>query len=420
MSRRAKTSANRTHRFQGRNILDQERRVEVTFVPPRNGRTNHQGGVPSSPAGPLAGDASLGLGSRNLRDGLSSVDAGPFAFRGRRTLRCTIRLCLLVFEALRAVDIYLAAKRLRGLVPRTPLRRSDALSTLTGRDVWLKLESQQLTGSFKVRGAFNAIAALPDDVRARGVVASSAGNHGMGVAFAAHHFGIPARIFVPSTAPKVKKQGIARLGAEVDDSEPDYDAAMVAAKAWARTHASTFINPCLGDTLLAGQGTVALEIIEELPQLDTVVVCVGGGGLLGGMGSLLRRVAPHVRIIGVQSVNTAAMARSLAAGRLVEIPSVPTLADGLAGQIDDEALDIGQHALDEMITLEEEEIATAIAWLQEREGLTVEGSGAVGVGALLHGRVREPGDCVAVVVSGSNIDAEKHRAVLEAHGALRI
>ena len=320
-----------------------------------------------------------------------------------------------MFDDLRPIDIFAAAKRLQGTVPRTPLRLSKELSGIAGADVHLKLECEQITGSFKVRGAFNAIAALPDEVRERGVVASSAGNHGLGVAFAARHFGISARIFVPRTAPKVKKEGIAALGAEVDDSEPDYDAAMVAAKKLARERGAMFINPCLGDTLLAGQGTVALEILEELPEVETVVVCVGGGGLLGGMGSLLRRVAPHVLIVGVQSVNTAAMARSLDAGALVEIPSVPTLADGLAGQIDDEALDIGRHALDEMITLEEEEIASAIAWLHRHERLVVEGSGAVGVGALLGGRVRELRSPVAVVVSGSNIDAERHQGVLSAH-----
>lgn len=320
-----------------------------------------------------------------------------------------------MFSDLRPIDVFAAAKRLQGTVPRTTLRLSRELSDISGADVHLKLESEQITGSFKVRGAFNAIAALPEEVRERGVVASSAGNHGLGVAFAARHFGIQARIFVPRTAPKVKKEGIAKLGAEVDDSEPDYDAAMVAAKQLARERGAMFINPCLGDMLLAGQGTVALEILEELPEVQTVVVCVGGGGLLGGMGSLLRRVAPHVRIVGVQSVNTAAMARSLDAGALVEIPSVPTLADGLAGQIDDEALDIGRNALDEMITLEEEEIAAAIAWLHRHEDLIVEGSGAVGVGALLGGRVRELRSPVAVVVSGSNIDAERHQGVLSAH-----
>lgn len=321
-----------------------------------------------------------------------------------------------MFSDLRALDVFLAAKRLRGVVRRTTLRHSPALTAMAGGDVFLKLESEQITGSFKLRGAFNAIAALPAEVRERGVAASSAGNHGLGVAYSARHFGIPARIFVPATAPQVKKRGIAELGAVVDDSQPDYDAAMVAAKAWAREHGAMFINPCLGDTLLAGQGTVALEILEELPEVQTVIVCVGGAGLLGGMGSLLRRVAPSVRIIGVQSVNTAAMARSLTAGRLVEIPSVPTLADGLAGQIDEEALDIGRHALDEMITLEEAEIGAAIAWLHRTEGVLAEGSGAVGVGALLHHRVREPRAPLAVIVSGSNIDAERHRGVLERHG----
>ena len=321
-----------------------------------------------------------------------------------------------MFSDLRAVDVFIAARRLRGVVKRTALRHSPALSEIAGGDVFLKLEAEQITGSFKLRGAFNAIAALPAEVRERGVAASSAGNHGLGVAYSARHFGIPARIFVPATAPQVKRRGIAELGAHVDDSQPDYDAAMIAAKAWARAQGAMFINPCLGDTLLAGQGTLALEILEDLPDVETVIVCVGGGGLLGGMGSLLRRVAPEVHIVGVQSVNTAAMARSLTAGRLVEIPSVPTLADGLAGQIDEEALDIGQRALDEMITLEEEEIGAAIAWLHRVEGVLVEGSGAVGAGALLHHRVREARAPVAVVVSGSNIDVEIHRAVLARHG----
>ncbi|HUF26459.1 MAG TPA: pyridoxal-phosphate dependent enzyme [Gemmatimonadaceae bacterium] len=317
-----------------------------------------------------------------------------------------------------AADILEAAERIRSVVPPTPLRRSEALSRIVGGDVHLKLESEQLTGSFKVRGAFNALAELPPEVRSRGVAASSAGNHGLGVAFAARHFGVPARIFVPATAPRVKKEGIAGLGARVDDSQPDYDAAMVAAKAWAREHGASFINPCLGDPLLAGQGTVASEILDALPGVRTVVVCVGGGGLLGGVGSYLREAAPHVRIAGAQSVNTAAMARSLDAGRVVEIPSLPTLADGLAGQIDDEALAIGRFALDEMVTLEEEEIGAAIAWLHHKEGLVVEGSGAVGVAALLNGRLRELQAPVAVVVTGRNIDAERHGAVLAAQAEL--
>ncbi|MGI8497465.1 MAG: threonine ammonia-lyase [Gemmatimonadaceae bacterium] len=317
-----------------------------------------------------------------------------------------------MFDDLRAIDIFAAARRLDGVARRTPLRRSDALSALTDGDIWLKLESEQLTGSFKLRGAFNAIAALPAEIRERGVVASSAGNHGLGVAYAARHFGIPALILVPAGAPEVKRRGIEALGAEVDADSADYDVAMERAKTIAAESGRRFINPCLGDTLIAGQGTVALEIIEELPALTCVIVPVGGAGLLAGTGSLLRRLAPDVRIVGAQSVNTAAMARSLAAGKLTPIPSVPTLADGLAGLIDDFALDIGRRCLDAMVTVDEDEIGDAIAWLASREDAIVEGSGAVGVAALLQKKVDVSGDTVAVVVSGRNIDASRHAALL--------
>src|SRR5262249_53444650 len=174
---------------------------------------------------------------------------------------------------------------IRPYVQRTPLVRSAALSEIAGGDVFLKLENEQTTGSFKLRGALNVLATLPPDIRRRGVVASSAGNHGLGVAYAAKHFNTPATIFVPSGAPKVKRDGITALGAMIDTSQPHYDAAMDAAKAFAADHGATFINPCLGDMLLAGQGTVALEILGELPDLASLVVNVGGGGLLGAFRS---------------------------------------------------------------------------------------------------------------------------------------
>jgi threonine dehydratase len=319
-----------------------------------------------------------------------------------------------MFSSLRPIDTFAAARRLAGVVRRTELRHSPALSAIAAGDVYLKCEHEQLTGSFKLRGAFNTLAALPDDVRARGVVASSAGNHGLGVAYAARHFGIPATIYVPCTAPVVKRDGIAALGATVDASYPDYDAAMVAAQAHAAERGKLYVNPCRGDMVLAGQGTVGLEIVEELPELASVVICVGGGGLLGGIASFLRRVAPHVRIVGSQSVNTAAMARSVAAGHVVHVPNVPTLADGLAGQIDDFALDIGRHALDEMVTLAEEEIAATIAWLARREGATVEGSGAVAAGAVLHRRIAILPTPAAVILSGGNIDRERFDSIVAA------
>jgi threonine dehydratase len=299
-----------------------------------------------------------------------------------------------------------AAARISGLVRRTRIIRSDELSRVSGGDVRLKLGNEQITGSFKLRGAMNVVASLDAATRARGIVASSAGNHGLGVAYAAKHFGVKATIFIPSDAPRVKRDGIAALGATVDERQPHYDAAMEAAKAFAAEHGMRYINPCLGDDLLAGQGTVALEVLAECPGLRTLVVSVGGGGLLGGCASLVRAQAPTVRIIGAQSVNTAAMSQSIGADRVEEIDIRPTLADGLAGQIDEEALAIGRASLDEIVTVSEEEIGRAILWLLDEHGLKVEGAGAVGVAAILAKTVRVAGLTV-VVVSGGNIDPQR-------------
>jgi threonine dehydratase len=308
-------------------------------------------------------------------------------------------------------DILAAAYRLRGVVERTPLVRSSGLSARAGTDVWLKCENRQRTGSFKLRGATNALAALSDAQRARGVVASSAGNHGLGVAHAARALGVRARIFVPSTAPDVKRRGIFALGAEVDDAYPDYDAAHHAAEQFALEHDMTFVNPCAGEPLLAGQGTVALEIIEELPAVQTFVVPVGGAGLIGGMAALIRAVLPSARIVGVQSDATNAMAASLAAGERVDVPVVPTLADGLAGQIDDTGLAIGRVAIDTMVTVREAEIAEAMRWLAREHDVRAEGSGAVTTTALLHGLVPHLIGPVVAVVSGGNVDDTRWSAI---------
>jgi threonine dehydratase len=316
-----------------------------------------------------------------------------------------------MFHDLRATDVIAAGDRIRALIKRTPLVRSPALSTLAHGDVYLKLENQQTTGSFKLRGALNVLATLAPDVRARGVVASSAGNHGLGVAYAAKHFGAPATIFVPFGAPKIKRDGITALGAAIDTTQPHYDAAMDAAKAFAAERGATFINPCLGEMLLAGQGTVALEILGDLPDLAALVVNVGGGGLLGGCASLVRAAAPGVRIAGAQSENTAAMSRSLAAGRLVEIENQPTLADGLAGQIDDEAFDIGRRALDTIATVTEDEIAETIHWLWSEHRQRVEGAGACGVAAVRLHKLGALATPTVIVVSGGNIDPGKFESI---------
>lgn len=274
----------------------------------------------------------------------------------------------------------------------------------TNTPVWFKLESENPTGSFKVRGAYNSLALLSDEVRARGVVASSAGNHGLGVAWAAQTLGIGATIFLPRTAPEVKRQGIIALGAQVNDDALDYDAAHELAVEFSRTHGVRFINPCLGLDLLAGQGTVALELLQQLPTVTTVLVSVGGGGLLGGMGSVLRRLAPQVRIIGVQSEQTSAMAQSLKAGHVVHTRVTPTLADGLAGQIDESGLIIGQQCADEMVLVAERDLAETMNWFRRSVGLRVEGAGAVSATALRHGYVDLQGGPIAAIITGSNVD----------------
>ena len=307
-----------------------------------------------------------------------------------------------------------AAERLRGVAIRTPLRHSRSLSRIAGVETWLKLECLQETGSFKLRGAFNALACIPAAKRVRGVVASSAGNHGLGIARAARMLGIRATVFVPSTAPAVKRDGIAASGATVDSSRPDYDSAMEAALEYAERTGALFVNPCAGDDLLAGQGTVALEILEELPTLAAVIAPVGGGGLIGGIASVMRSAAPAVRLLGVQSEKTDAMARSLAAGRIVDIGHEPTLAEGLAGAIDEGGLAIGRAALDGVSVVTEDAIAAAIAWLWREEKLMVEGSGAAGVAAILDGTLGLTAGPLAVVISGGNIDASRHAALVAA------
>ncbi len=311
-----------------------------------------------------------------------------------------------------SADVRAAAERLRGVIADTPLVRSPELSDAAGADVHLKLESAQHTGSFKLRGAYNRLATLPPAVRARGVVASSAGNHGLGLAYAARALGVHARIFVPASAPAVKRDGIHALGADVDASQPDYDSAHELAERYARERGLEFINPCAGPELLAGQGTVALEILEALPQLATLVVPVGGGGLVGGVAAVARDVAPALRIVGAQSEMTSAMAASLAAGRRVEVEVAPTLADGLAGQIDEEGLETGRFAIDTMALVSEEEIASAIRWLALACGVRVEGSGAVGVAAMRSGRLGALAGQVAIIVSGGNIDEERWRRIV--------
>jgi threonine dehydratase len=305
-----------------------------------------------------------------------------------------------------------AATRIAGHVRHTPLVASPGLSAIAGGEVLLKLESAQHGGSFKIRGALNALLALDPAARARGVVASSAGNHGIGIAIAAGSLGVPATIFVPATAPAVKREKIASHGARIDASQPTYDAAEAAARAFARLHGATFVSPCTGRALLAGAGTVAKEILDDAPSVATIVVCVGGGGLAGGVGGYVRGTSAGARILGAQALRTNAMSLALASGKPTDIPDMRTLADGLAGLVDAEMLEQGKAALHGIVTVDEDDIAEAIAWLHREHGITVEGSGAVGVAAVRAGALRPRAFPVAIIVSGSNIDAERWQGIV--------
>jgi threonine dehydratase len=309
-------------------------------------------------------------------------------------------------------EIRAAALRIARTIRETPFYKSETLSAFLGGDSWLKLESEQNTGSFKLRGATNALALLTDDELARGVVTASAGNHGLGIASAAKELGVRLTVFVPCTAPAIKRDRIAGFGATVDASAANYDDAEVLARAHAARTGATFVSAYAGLPLLAGQGTVALEILEALPSLRTIIVPIGGVGLASGIAGLLRAEAPAVRIVGAQSERSNAMTIAMATGMPTVIPDLPTLADGLAGQADGYMLAQGRAALDDIVAASEEDVASAIAYLWIEEGFKVEGAGAVGAAVLLSGRVANLEFPVAVVVSGGNIDDSRHKAVI--------
>ena len=309
-------------------------------------------------------------------------------------------------------DIHLARRRIASAAYRTPLERSDWLSELAGCDVYLKLECWQRTRSFKVRGAFNAVATLTAEERARGLVAASAGNHGQGVALAAREAGIRATIFVPSSAPAMKQARIRSFGAELEQVEGTYDDAEAAAVAYARETGATFVHAYSDPCVVAGQGTIALEVLETLPELREVIVPVGGGGLIAGIGLVMSAVG-GVRVVGVQSELTRSMHDAFEAG--APVPPVdhgPTLADGLAGGVEEESYERARPVTDEIRLVGEDSIAAAIRELYRRDGLVVEGAGATAVALLRDGYRPRSGPAV-LILSGGNIDAGRLADILE-------
>jgi threonine dehydratase len=301
-------------------------------------------------------------------------------------------------------DVRSARVRIADLVRRTPVERSAVLSGKVGADVHLKLECWQPTRSFKVRGATNFVTSLSAAQLAPGLVTASAGNHGLAVALAARAAGTSLTVFLPSSAPRVKRERIRQLGARIEDGFATYDDAETGAMAFAEAQHAVFVHAFADPRVIAGQATVALEVLEDVPDVRSIIVPVGGGGLISGIGRVMKAVAPAVRVIGVQSTMTRAMHAAFAAGRVVDVPVPPTLADGLAGRTDDATFQRARSVVDEMVLVEESDIAEAIRTLFAHDVVTAEGSGAVGVAALLSGRVRPTGTAV-VVVTGGNIDA---------------
>ncbi len=311
-----------------------------------------------------------------------------------------------------ATAIAAALRRIRDPVRHTPLERSHALSNRHRRDIHVKLECWQPTRSFKVRGAFNAIRSLDAAARARGLVTASAGNHGQAVALAAADIGARALIFAPHDAPDAKKRRIRALGATLDDTSRDYDEAEARARSYAAEHGATLVHAFSDPDVVAGQGTVGLEILADLPMVRTIVVPVGGGGLIAGIGIAVRARSPATRIVGVQSVETRVMHDSLAAGRVLELPVTPTLADGLAGGIDAASLARVQRVVDAIVLVEEAAIARAIRTLFEDDGIVAEGSAAAAIAALDRLQDLDDGPVVAVI-TGGNIDSARLTRILQ-------
>lgn len=292
----------------------------------------------------------------------------------------------------------------RGVIKRTPTVRSDALSEATGGKVHLKLENLQRTGSFKVRGAYNKIANLGEAERRRGVIAASAGNHAQGVALAARDLDVPATIFMPEDAPLAKVQATRRLGAKVVLQGADYNEAFEHAEALVEAEDRVLVHPYDDPLVIAGQGTLGLELLEALPDLDLVVAGVGGGGLLSGIAVAVRG-SSDARVIGVEPTGAAAMSQSLAKGERVRLDRVDTVADGLATR-DAGVLtfELCNALVDRVLTVEDNAIANAILFLLEREKSLAEGAGAAASAALLDGALEVQDQRVASVVSGGNID----------------
>ena len=311
-------------------------------------------------------------------------------------------------------DVVTARERLRGAVYYTPCAHSEMLSGLTGQQIYLKLENLQMTGAFKERGALNRIATLTPEQAARGVVAASAGNHAQGVAYHATRRGIRSLIVMPLATPLVKVTATRGFGAEVVLYGANYDEACEEALRLCAAEGMTFIHPFDDPVVMAGQGTIGLEMLEQVPDLEAVAVPIGGGGLIGGIACAVKESRPGVRVVGVQTSRLPSMAAAVAEHRPVTIDPATTIADGIAvRRAGDITLPIIEKYVDEIVTVDEDEIASAILVLLEREKTLAEGAGATALAALLQHRTSLKGARTAVVIGGGNIDVTLLSRIIE-------
>ena len=311
-------------------------------------------------------------------------------------------------------EIYLAQRRIQGIVRRTPLEYSPFFSEVGGGDVYLKLENLQLTNSFKIRGALNKMLQLSKEERRRGVVTASAGNHAQGVGYGAKMLGIRATIVVPRNTPKTKVEAIQRYGVELIIHGDTYDEAERKARELEKDLSKVYVSSYNDYDVIAGQGIVGLEMWEEKSDLDVILVPVGGGGLISGIALALKSLNPQVEAIGVQSKASPVMYESLKQGKIVEIPMEESIAEGLHGGIEKGSVtfNLVKEFVDDILLVKEEDIETAILLFLEHQHQVVEGAGAVGLAALLKQKERFRGQKVGVVVSGGNIDISLMRKML--------
>ena len=303
-------------------------------------------------------------------------------------------------------DVVDARSRVEETARRTPLDYSHTFSAMTGAEVHLKLETFQRTGSFKIRGATNRVKTLSDDEKAAGVVTASAGNHAQGVALAATKSGVDAKIVMPENAPISKIKATRSYGATVVLDGEDYNDAQATAREIEAEEGRTYVHAFDDEMVMAGQGTIGLEILEDLPDVDTVVVPIGGGGLISGIATAVKSQRPDARVVGVQAEGASSVATSLEKGAVHALDSVDTIADGIATRsVGERTFPVIEKYVDEVVTVSDGEIAVAVTHLLERAKTLVEGAGAVPLAALLAGAVEyEEDEVIVPVLSGGNID----------------